>query len=402
MPFITKHSMITKYSNPEQMEYDSTVQAAQRQVLLDELNNQQFADITIIVGKEAMQYNVNRIFLSLYSPVFTEMLHGWMIKCEINEDLILEDMETEIFECILNFVYCNDPKVTMENVLPLIKACDTYRIRKLPGFCYEYLRSNLNENNFWPLCLEMIRMDIINGPIQEIVVEYLKKNTLDVSTNEFCLFMDRMAELNATNIILQCRQYLEKAESKVLRKMIQNDSFKQFTLKAMRAWLECKLALLEEEIWEAAINWAQYQDLEDDLKRDEDVDESDNQETIKIALLKSIYDLIRFGSMSVTYFAAKVVPLNVLTTKESDAVFSYYHNPRAGCGPFKISPRGATFNTVQFIDCDAETGHIDETKQETKTFAADRTLNHIAKYVKHIPYPSILSMVCDIVCLEYL
>eukprot|EP01084_Bolivina_argentea_P132058 233028_1 len=100
--------------------YTKQIKSTQRQILLNALNTQQFADITFIIGEEKTEYNVNRIFLSLISPVFEAMLFGKMKESEPNSTVPIEDIKPEIFESIISFAYCNDTKITNKNVFLLL------------------------------------------------------------------------------------------------------------------------------------------------------------------------------------------------------------------------------------------------------------------------------------------
>eukprot|EP01084_Bolivina_argentea_P086193 155796_1 len=111
--------------------YTEKIKSKQRNILFNALNTDELADVTFIIGKPETEYNINRIFLSLISPVFKAMLYGQMKESELDSDVIIKDMEPEIFESISSFAYCNDPKITDKNVLLLLQACDKYQIQTL-------------------------------------------------------------------------------------------------------------------------------------------------------------------------------------------------------------------------------------------------------------------------------
>ena len=85
--------------------YSACIQAQREQVLNKALNDHEFADVTFIIGKEKKQYVLNRTELSKFSPVFKAMLFGKMMESKLDCDVIIDDIEPEIFECIVNFCY---------------------------------------------------------------------------------------------------------------------------------------------------------------------------------------------------------------------------------------------------------------------------------------------------------
>eukprot|EP01084_Bolivina_argentea_P248974 416599_1 len=95
------------------MEYSPLVQMQQKQILANALHQQELTDVTFCIGKsrnnldnsDVSQYNVNRFLLALISPVFKKMLFGQMKESKPNSTVYIEDMEPEIFECIINFAY---------------------------------------------------------------------------------------------------------------------------------------------------------------------------------------------------------------------------------------------------------------------------------------------------------
>jgi len=61
-------------------EYTRSIQLEQRQTLATALLEKKFADVTFVVGQNGTQHSINRVFLSLISPVFASMLSVEMDK----------------------------------------------------------------------------------------------------------------------------------------------------------------------------------------------------------------------------------------------------------------------------------------------------------------------------------
>eukprot|EP01083_Nonionella_stella_P062513 162521_1 len=125
------------------MRYTSALKTAQRQILMNALDNHELTDTTFIIGEQQTQYQVNRVFLALISDVFKAMLFGQMKESKPNSDVIIDDMESSTFECIVKFAYSNDPRVTTRNVISLMNACDKYQISTLLDFCHEFIETEV-------------------------------------------------------------------------------------------------------------------------------------------------------------------------------------------------------------------------------------------------------------------
>mmetsp|Transcript_8160 Transcript_8160/g.13325 ORF Transcript_8160/g.13325 Transcript_8160/m.13325 type:complete len:401 (+) Transcript_8160:47-1249(+) len=304
-------------SSSVRVKYSVGMQAKQRDILLNVLNSQQFTDVTFVVGEEEARYNIHRLFLSAISPVFDAMLHGSMKESQFNEEVILLDMQPDVFECIVNFAYCNDPKISDQNIVSLISACDKYQIEALLEICHESLRSCLNKNNVCTLCNEAVSKKICGGRVRRDLLQFLAvQSDADVR----CLLNKR----NLLNMELEAMRIILAAET-----------------------LECD----EEALWDAVLKWAahkskayrsnrSYQSV-CALEQEPDEKERDiaNTEEYKVYLLKSVRDLMRFGAMRASYFVEFVEPQNIFTRKELCSILLYYQDPKRGCGSFKTENR---------------------------------------------------------------
>ena len=279
---------------------------------------EEYADVTFVVGKEEREFEINRIFLAMVSPVFKAMLFGKMKESEPNSEVFIKHIEPKIFECIINFAYCNNPHVTTSNVLPLIRACDEYQISALSDLCREFFRKCLNDN---PSC--------------------------------FCTYISQAIELKLTECTTECIDFLKQAKKSQIEEVIHSAGFREMDLKKMRLILELDMSNCEEEtLWDAVLEWADYQssrnfksvDVEDeDAKIDNDDDEKEepnNAKAYRIYLLKSVRDLIRFGLMDGVYFSKFVEPEKVLNGNELLTVCLYFIDKDRGCGKFSVKPRG--------------------------------------------------------------
>eukprot|EP01083_Nonionella_stella_P311789 1112922_1 len=289
------------------MEYTASHQREQREIFKQMLNDQTLADTTFIIGSDQSEYNINRLFLASSSPVFLAMLFGKMKESELNSDVIIEDMRSNTFECILNFAHGNDPQITTDNVLHVIQASDKYQIKTLLQWGEQYLRSCLSESNF-------------------------------------CILFNQAFALNQPRAIELCMKFIE-SDSFNAEGLMQTDAWKQMSVKAMRAFLKSDwLRVKEETLWSFVEQWAEYQTQAEIISIDEDTKYNDNDDEprTKRQVLRTICDLIRFPLMDGKYFATQVVSQNVLTKDELITIFLYFHNPEAGSGDFIHDERTCT------------------------------------------------------------
>eukprot|EP01083_Nonionella_stella_P175758 613030_1 len=300
------------------MEYTASHQREQREIFKQMLNDQTLADTTFIIGSDQSEYNINRLFLASSSPVFLAMLFGKMKESELNSDVIIEDMRSNTFECILNFAHGNDPQITTDNVLHVIQASDKYQIKTLLQWGEQYLRSCLSESNF-------------------------------------CTLFNQAFALNQPSAIELCMEFIQ-SDSFNADELMQTDAWKQMSVKAMRAFLKSDwLRVKEERLWSYVEQWGENQTqasnhgelhCDEDIKYN-DIDHEHEHETCdKTQVLKTVCDLIRFPLMNGKYFATKVVPQNILTKDEVITILLYFQNPEGGCGEFITAGRTATAPTL--------------------------------------------------------
>eukprot|EP01083_Nonionella_stella_P276026 937673_1 len=345
--------------------YTPHIQSKQREILLQALNDQRFGDVTFIIGSEKTHYNVNRIFLSLISPVFEAMLCGHMKESLPNSEVILEDTQPEVFECVIHFAYCNDPKIRNTTILPLIKLCDKYQIVSLLDICHQYLKDSINDSNFCTYCQHAVQLKIFTGELATIMVDYISKHLNGcLKMDNFWTFFQVVFESNISILMEKCKTFLENSEHATVKQLLftNNDTLLQLSVEAIRFVLSIpRLECLEECLWDMVLQWATHQSKqtiidttsldvctvkEPERKKrkvacflEQDSDDVDASKHRKLELLKSVYDLIRFGSMHPKYFATFVEPEKVLSYEESLSVLLYHQKPERGCNPFKKGHR---------------------------------------------------------------
>ena len=323
--------------------------------MLQMLDSEDLSDVTFRIGEDQTEFNLHRIFLAMISPVFKAMLYGQMQEAQPNSDVIIEDITSDAFQCIVHFAYCNDPKITSQNVLSVLAACDKYQITKLQETCYDFLKSNLNSSNF----LSYYYTAKLVGFFDWVVIEALKSHismhyNQCLPNDEFCAFFEDVMQSDLYGFVSVCESFLGQLTSEQTTGILESEGFLQMSLKSMLSFLKHVIGCKEEDIWESLVEWVVHQtqnaEEDDDTKEviTEEVDDDDakteeeeylNLNSAAMELLKSVKDSIRFGLMDGRYFTEHVIPLGLLTDTEIVTIFKYLHYPEGGCSPFSTTTR---------------------------------------------------------------
>ena len=327
------------------MEYQSFMQQMQCSTISTKINDQEFSDVTFLIGEQQTEFYLNRIFLAMISPVFKAMLYGQMKEAQPESEVVIEDMATETFDCIVKFAYCADPKITSKNVLSVVAACDKYQITQLQDFCIAFFQSDLATENFCCYFHDAVNLFLTEHKTMKTLEDYFELHYWKcLDSDNFAAFWQQIIQLNMAEFIPKCEEFINYNVREVMEAILKSDNFQMMSLKALRLFLAQSIECKEEMIWEYVAKWAEYQArtkircLEEcqDSKSD---DPDDDNSVTKISLLQSVKDLIRFGLMAGEYFTRNVVPMNVLSDKEVISVFAYFQVPKRGCGSFQIETR---------------------------------------------------------------
>eukprot|EP01084_Bolivina_argentea_P266495 452026_1 len=190
--------IFNNYSVP--MKYTASIQSIQRKYLANTLNQHKFTDIKFIIGPNKIEFDINRIFLAMISPVFEAMLFGQMKESEPNSEVIIADIDAEAFQCIINFAYCNNPKLTPKTVCLVRSICDRYQIQLLQTICDNYFESCLNGDTF-------------------------------------CMLLNEAVKLNSSYCAEACLTFL-RCNSNLTKAILDSDAFIEMDLKSMQLFLK--------------------------------------------------------------------------------------------------------------------------------------------------------------------
>ncbi|OWF54667.1 kelch-like protein 24 [Mizuhopecten yessoensis] len=101
-------------------------------------------DVEIIVGDKT--FNCHKTVLAAVSPYFDAMFSSGMRE-SLDGVVTLHNIDKEIFERILDFVYCGERVVTVENAQELIKAAAIFQVRYLHDKCEQFLLEKICAEN---------------------------------------------------------------------------------------------------------------------------------------------------------------------------------------------------------------------------------------------------------------
>ena len=311
-------------------EFTAALQLTQRQSFEKALHEGKCADVTLQIGEE--QRSVNGAVLAFISPVFESIMFGAMGNTRPDPSVPIEikHIERDTLNCIINFAYNNDPKITPSTIFPLILACQRYQIDALYESCIALLRTNLKNRNF----IEYFRFAAVQKRFEDksldIMMQFFMRNfAACLNSDNVCWFfnwaVNRISTYKfCTQFTEKCRNFIDEAPHNVAIKILKSHGFYQISLEAMKQFLERSINCKEERIWEAVLRWNQTHNFSNLLNEDYQFE----------FRLQSVLHLIRFGLMDGAYFVENVMGKGILTDDEEKSVLIYYQAPQRGCGPF--------------------------------------------------------------------
>ena len=319
------------------LEFSAVLQLDHRNLFRTALANCKCADVTFKIGEE--ERSVIGALLAIITPVFEGMLFGEKNnRPDPSVPIEIKHIDPDTFDCIINFAYNNNPKITPNNIFPLILACERYQIDALYDSCLELLRTNLNVRNFSEYFRFAADQKRFKDKSLKIMIDFFMENPDQcLNGDNFCSFFDFVVNRSSTEnfcakFVEECDKFIDDASNDVALTMLESDGFCKMSLKAIQQLLERSVNSKEERIWEAVVRWDQHQMQKhvDEKCDSDDVSMLDEETDVLGSQLESIRHLVRFGLMNGAYFASKVMPKGILTDAEEKAVLLYYQISHAG------------------------------------------------------------------------
>jgi BTB/POZ domain-containing protein 3/6 len=117
------------------------------EIRLDMINDSKLADITFNVGKKKVEtIYAHKAVLIMHSKVFARMFFNYF---SLPMNIIIEDMEPDVFLEMLKFVYAGADAVnlTTKNMIDILYGAQKYILPELQSFCETFILENTNDSN---------------------------------------------------------------------------------------------------------------------------------------------------------------------------------------------------------------------------------------------------------------
>ncbi|XP_057318225.1 speckle-type POZ protein B-like [Microplitis mediator] len=169
---------LTIYDNYESLTTEYPLQTPHRQITddLKELYDSKMnSDVILVVGDTI--YTAHKLILSARSPVFLAMFTHEMKEKKENT-VTIPDIDPEIFEKILEFIYTDSINDLDADAECLLESANKYQLLKLKSLCEESLSKSCSIDNAIKL---MILADLYDAnQLFEYVLEFIIKSIKDV------------------------------------------------------------------------------------------------------------------------------------------------------------------------------------------------------------------------------
>ncbi|XP_041372640.1 BTB/POZ domain-containing protein 2-like [Gigantopelta aegis] len=247
------------------------------------------SDVTFIVGENRKRIQAHRLILSLRSCVFMAMLNGPLSE---QDDIEIPDIESDIFEQALKFLYTDDVNIDGNNIIRLFYVSKKYQIEYLKEKCLTYVDTSLTSQDVSAM-MEDAHVYLEQDLMQK-ALEYSWENGYAVlKSDSFC------------GLCYDC-----------FVKVVESD----------------QLNAREELVFEASMAWS-----EAECRREREI----TPENIRNTLGESMY-LIRYPVLDEDYFDKEVSAANLLTDAEQVKILKCFLYPEKDASPFISKRRSGT------------------------------------------------------------
>ncbi|XP_041372636.1 BTB/POZ domain-containing protein 3-like [Gigantopelta aegis] len=261
-------------------------------------------DVTFIVGENRKRIQAHRLILSLRSCVFMAMLTGPLAE---QDDIEIPDIDSEVFDQFLRFLYTDVLSIEGRNVIGLLYASKKYDIIDMENKCLTYIESSLSSHD---VCFVMEHAHLYN--VQG-------------------LYNDR-------DLMKKALAYISENAKAVLK----SDSFCDLCHDCFMKVIEAdQLNASEESVFEASIAWS-----EAECRRQGREVTPENRRSV----LGESMHLVRYSKINPNYFVQKVSLSSLLTEAEENKILRCFINRSQDVSPFKSNDRLGTHKTKVAIN----------------------------------------------------
>jgi len=135
------------------------------------------SDVIVRCGEKV--YDCHKFMLTSRSPVFKNMFESDM-KEKVNGEVEIKNMDHEVLEDLLKYIYSGVAPNIDEHVQELFDAADQYQLEKLKELCEVKLCSGLDTKN----CVDLLILGYLHNAqkLKAAALEYLSKNMQKMNT----------------------------------------------------------------------------------------------------------------------------------------------------------------------------------------------------------------------------
>lgn len=270
------------------------------------------ADVTFIVGQQQTTLKAHKFMLICRSSVFQAMF-----SCNFADNVnavTITDIEPEVFQSLLKYMYTDEVDLNGENVLPVLYTAKKYAVNNLVHKCLIFLSNGRTCDN---ICL-----------IFEQAHLYDEK---DLRNNSLIYILENAKEVFGSSSFLQLCPVC-------LQQIIAHDD----------------LQADEKLVCSAVIKWAECQCKKQNI--------ANTGENIRLVLGDNLF-LVRFPLLGQSYFTNVSSEVDYLTDGEKVELFKYFYKSGSDCRKFNSKPRccantttnSETFNNSNGNDCQLQT-----------------------------------------------
>nr|XP_022307251.1 BTB/POZ domain-containing protein 6-like isoform X1 [Crassostrea virginica] len=237
------------------------------------LDNRLYCDVKFQVGKAGKLISAHKYVLASRSSVFAAMFYGGLP--ETSDVIVVSDIEPEVFDILLRFLYYENGEVTSTTVTGTLYAAEKYAVKELVSLCRSYLESNINEETV-------------------------------------CAILENSRIFSMTNLFSKCMTFIFRSKS-CAEKVFESQGFLQCSRECLEFLIkDDKLPLPEEMIYKSLIRWAEH-----NCAREETVIENstDMRNTLGSLILH-----VRFPLMSLETFWKVAGETEILSDKEKNQI----------------------------------------------------------------------------------
>ncbi|XP_044010141.1 speckle-type POZ protein-like B [Aphidius gifuensis] len=144
------------------------------------LITEQSADVTVNVGQKS--FRVIKGILAARSPVFDAMFDHKQFKENKESEVIIEDIEEDVFEEFLHYIYTEETENVNKIPMELLAVAEKYQVDRLKKICEEIICGTINSDNVSSMLIFSDKYNV--EKLKKKCLEFIKTNLQAVLSKE--------------------------------------------------------------------------------------------------------------------------------------------------------------------------------------------------------------------------